>query len=318
MNRLKQLVILSPFLVGIVLLMMWFYLWNVGTLKIHSNVLGFNITMNKKREFCAKRECELKIKTGLVTMQIEKEGYHPTLKKAQVYRGKTTPMEIEMIKIAQLIAIAGEPKEKPIPEIPENVQKKIIKSWSPGRKQLLFWDEIDQGIKIWTKDRIQTITHLTGLASPAHILWSPQEDRLMIQHKEDLYLIGIDTGSRQKLIWNNTTPKNILWLKDNERVLINDEKKNVFLMKATQGSIEKIPEIQIDLSYAVSIGKEEVVYANTENENTVISLFELSSGSTRRLLQKNGMTMDQITWSEEEKAVFLHTSVGNQWLRLDL
>ncbi|MBI5411914.1 PEGA domain-containing protein [Candidatus Peregrinibacteria bacterium] len=299
MNRWKQLLFVSPFLLAIILIIVWFYVLDKGDVRIQTNVRNATVDSENKTIPCVKKQCLLTLKTGPHLLTIKKDGYHPATKAIGVERNKTTDLTITLLKIAQLISVEGSPR------FPA----------AAGEGNLVFLDPADNRVKIQKKEGVKVITSLINIKGALTFYTSPSEEWTIGQNGADLYLMNIIKGTRQKKPLSEIA-YSINWAPDNAGILYNNEAKQIFMLNTT-GETRPL-NATIDISLIGWIDPQRFIYITVDNGLTSINVFDISSGVTEQLITKTNFLIDVIQWDETQKTTYFHENKEKKWYRLEL
>jgi len=148
------------------------------------------------------------------------------------------------------------------------------------------------------------------------MIWSPQNRYLIGFAFRGLYLIDIQNASRQKRVVDFSVT-NPLWSLDETKVLLNDERKNLYQFNIT--SLEITPfNRELDLKNTVWIDSDTLVfYEYSVDENRLqIHQLQLNSGEETEILNRFNFPVSQIA-SDAEKRVHFFNPSDQTWYQLD-
>lgn len=319
-NKSKNIIVLITVLILSGLIYAWFYPLDNGTLKISSNETGFQIMVGNQSFDCSGSPCNIKLKTGASLLRATKEDRYEIVEPISIRRFKTFPLELNFKKVPSLRVSNYQPVKKVgLPLIP----KELITangdsvSWNHNNTAFSYLDETDHLLKVWEKDSgLTTITTLQKVNQDAKIIWSPNEEIILITDKSAIFVINIESSSRKK-IPTAFYPINIMWAKDSQSAWLNDAKNKLYELDI-KANILTEKNISLPLNQSTWNQDNRLMYytVNNEESSTTVSIFDPIKNETSEILTKSAFVASLIE-SDDNGSAQLYNTVSGSWSVLD-
>lgn len=317
-RRLKKIMVLLVTLLLAGGVYAWFYPLNKGALIITTDLPPYTIEEDERQTLCEQDPCEIILKSGLHHLRIRKEGYLAETLNVSVKRWQAEEASVELKKIPTLEPVETVPvetdKKQGLPTTLEG-QALLAPTWGPSGQQLAYWSLKDERLKIWSEEDTRPVAALQNMEKDLEWHWSPNEKNLFGVMKTDLYFINIEKASRKK-ITAPFIPQHLTWSPDNNYLLANDTKNDLYKISGTERVITSL-EKRLDLTKAVWEGTEALVYFtyNEEADETSILKFNPLKQETKTILKKTDFPIEKIL-EGKDKMIYLYNPADETWYQL--
>ena len=298
----------------------WSYPLNKGKLSVSANVTEYQIISDENTLECPQSPCVINLKTGVHSIEVQKNGYLSSTISIQIIRGRTIDSDVELIKIPTLNLSEVVPAEKSnnaknIPAILEG-QTIISPVWNSDESNLAYIDTDEEKLKIWAGDNdIRVITSFKNISDEFELSWSPDNQYLFGKEGINLYFINISKASRKKNIIA-FVPQNIIWTQKSGSLLFNDDEKNMYLADFSDETIKP-------LSIVFDLGNSDwdkngnlISYINNiEGDNVSIVSFNPGLNEKKDIMTKFDFLIGKIVADNEK--IFFYNTKDEKWYNLD-
>lgn len=318
----KLIFILMLFLAFLVYL--WFYPLNQGYIRVITGQNNYQITIENQIIECKNDPCSLKFQSGFYAIQIEKKEYKPVTQNIAIKRGKVNNIQIKLAKIMTLKVsdisptLPSSQSNRPLPSS-VNVDHIIAPTWNIDEKKLVYLDQNNKRLKVWSDDKIKIITSLKNIKPPLSFYWSPNEQFILGNNNQDIYFIEINKGSRKKNVLS-FNPIAMHWSPDSRYILINNEQNQLFKIELKNPHTTTPLKITLNLAQSVWINEHTILFyaIDQKRKTTIIRTYDFLTQKISTLLTKYNFPINQINYNKDDNLIFLYNAQEKIWYKLEL
>lgn len=229
---------------------------------------------------------------------------------------ETVSETVDQQPAPQLMESTFSPDLASAPSLPDGQQ--LTGAWNADESLFLFWEAETEQVKVRkTGEADRLITSLKGILPPLGFSWSPDSRYAMITDGPDLYVIGLELGSRKK-IPAGFSARNLLWANDSKQVLLNDSTNKVYQIKVDQPGKLLPLGYSFDLSRAVWAQKDKFLSYETAGNTTRVLLVDAESGVKGTLAEKIDFPVGDLYYDSGTQTGYLQNTDTNTWYEIKI
>lgn len=300
----------------------WFYPLNKGTLQITTGLNDYAIKVDAGDPIsCADDPCLIKISAGSHEITFTKDKYSPSQVHATIQRFKTENIALEPKKIMELNpskVVPNVEKKELSPPRKIKADQIVTSTWNTAGNRFFYLDKQDNRLKILdASGQEKWITVLQNLATPVTLNLSPDEKKLVAVNGKDLYLIGVDEGTRKKQTLD-FAPVRLLFA-GNDAFLMNDGKDTLIKESWTERQPKSLA-MTLNLDQSVWVSPTTLLYfeVKKEGDQATIATYNVEIGARDELISKYDFPIDQVTYDAEKKTAYFHNPKDGGWFEMEM
>lgn len=198
------------------------------------------------------------------------------------------------------------------PNLPTNTEGVLGGTWNKDRSKYLFLDVEDERLKLRAEEYLRSVTSLKELTPPLNFFWSEDEEYALIADKKDFYFIGIETGSRKKLL-SSFEPQKALWTSN--QLLLSDKEDNIYELSFKELEL-KATSLEINLENSISTEDEKLITYEVNGSDSKALLIDLSDMSEQVIGIREGARFKDLYYDKNKKVAYFFEDFSDKWYEI--